>query len=119
LLYLACGALLLAVVYTQPGTGWAGTLLVGRPARLIAVIGLHSYSIYLWHINPVRYALIGALTEKLKPFLGLTGQWIVLTTTYLAVSLLTGIVLGKLIEKPALLLRDRLFPARAKALIQG
>jgi peptidoglycan/LPS O-acetylase OafA/YrhL len=108
-LYLACGAMLLALLYMEPD----GKLLTNPIAKLIAGIGYYSYSIYLWHINPPRYVLISMTEERLKPFLGVTERWALLTMLYMVVSVLTGILLGKLIESPMLHLRDRLFPSRA------
>ena len=70
-------------------------------ARLVASIGFYSYSIYLWHLPVVR-VLDSTFAGKLSP-----NAWLV---AYLAGSLITGMVLGRLIEWPALQLRDRWFP---------
>lgn len=69
--------------------------------RGVARIGFYSYSIYLWHL-PVARVLDATLAGQLTP-----NTWLL---AYLAGSLLAGFVLGRLIEWPALKLRDRWFP---------
>jgi len=89
------GALLVLVAATAP---------VRQPnllSRGVARIGFYSYSIYLWHL-PVARVLDATLAGKLTP-----NTWLL---AYLAGSLLVGFVLGRLIEWPALKLRDRWFP---------
>lgn len=73
----------------------------GFGLRAVAKIGLYSYSIYLWHLPVVR-VLDATLTQQLGP-----NTWLLV---YLASSIGVGIVLGRLIEWPALQLRDRWFP---------
>lgn len=76
----------------------------------VARIGFYSYSIYLWHL-PVARVLDATLAGKLTP-----NTWLL---AYLAGSLLVGFLLGRLIEWPALKLRDRWFPKlHASARIQ-
>lgn len=78
--------------------------------RGVARIGFYSYSIYLWHL-PVARVLDATLASQLTP-----NTWLL---AYLAGSLLVGFLLGRLIEWPALKLRDRWFPKpQASALIQ-
>lgn len=94
-LFAFAGALLVLAAVTAP---------IGSPnpiARMVASIGFYSYSIYLWHLPVVR-VMDSTLAGKLSP-----NAWLL---TYLAGSLVTGIVLGRLIEWPALKLRDRWFP---------
>lgn len=98
------GTLLVLVAATAP---------VRQPnllARGVARIGFYSYSIYLWHL-PVARVLDATLAGKLTP-----NTWLL---AYLAGSLLVGFLLGRLIEWPALKLRDRWFPKpQASATIQ-
>jgi peptidoglycan/LPS O-acetylase OafA/YrhL len=72
--------------------------------RLIAWIGLYSYGIYLWHVSvvaPSEYvaqrlpAQVGAVFLAIAPMLG---------------GIVLGVLTTKLIEFPALTLRDRFFP---------
>jgi peptidoglycan/LPS O-acetylase OafA/YrhL len=82
----------------------AATAPVRQPnllARGVARIGFYSYSIYLWHL-PVARVLDATLAGKLT-----SNAWLL---AYLAGSLFAGMVLGRLIEWPALKLRDRWFP---------
>lgn len=124
-------ALVAAVVFFrfQPDTPWAASLgwdmadllgitllmLLYRPDptrrrsavyRLVAWIGVYSYGIYLWHVAVIAPLVLmaGHLPH------GLAAVWIGL------VPVVTGIGVGaaftKLVELPALRLRDRLFPRR-------
>ena len=51
LIYLAYGAILLAILSTEPGKGWLGYLLKSGVGRIVAWAGIYSYSIYLWHLD--------------------------------------------------------------------
>ncbi len=94
---LGSGALLLVALYA--GWNW----------RPLALVGTHSYSIYLWHI-PIR-------------FLGL--DWVspncpvpLVISIYLFVAIAVGIAASTIIETPFLAWRDRLFPTRTAAMPQ-
>lgn len=64
--------------------------------KLLCFIGIHSYSIYLWHLMVKDY--LNLLSLDKYTFLSL----------YLILSLLIGIVLSFLIERPFLILKERL-----------
>jgi peptidoglycan/LPS O-acetylase OafA/YrhL len=74
------------------------------PAWLVR-IGISSYSIYLWHYA-VRYWVV--------PQVGLTPDtthgYLLLLTVALGCSVLVGMGMERLIERPALQLRDRVWP---------
>ena len=81
----------------------------GKPtvgAGLLATIGEHSYSIYLWHILVSNTWLLMIIKRNRIPADLVT--WTVLS---LIASITAGILSSYLIEKPALKLRDRWFPA--------
>jgi peptidoglycan/LPS O-acetylase OafA/YrhL len=67
---------------------------------LVAFIGFHSYSIYLWHL------MIKKMIDYYKPDLQIE------TMLYLLLSTSTGILLSLFIEKPFLKLREYLFMQR-------
>lgn len=74
--------------------------------RWIAAIGLYSYGIYLWHVSvlvPVK-TLTPHLPASVAPV------WMACGPYLLGIPL--GIVFTRLIEFPALRVRDRLFPRR-------
>jgi peptidoglycan/LPS O-acetylase OafA/YrhL len=110
-LYVGYGCILLACVYTAPGDGPLGKIIFSLPARGLAWIGLFSYSIYLWQADlgsiPVRRWIMPHLPKHPTSV-----YWAMSTSIYLAVTIITGIVMSKLIEMPVLALRDRFFPPR-------
>lgn len=90
----------------------AGALLIGalnlnlpdsRLVRGFARIGTYSYSIYLWH---------GVANIATRPMLSFGIDWQVYAVAYVIGAGLLGILTAKLIEMPALAIRDRYFPAR-------
>jgi peptidoglycan/LPS O-acetylase OafA/YrhL len=72
------------------------------PAFAFAFIGRHSYSIYLWHVVAVHWLV------KVPP------KWFRFPL-YAFTAVVLGIVMSKLVEFPALKLRDKLFPRNKDA----
>lgn len=111
MLYFGYGMILVAFVYTNPGEGISGKLLSSPPARVVAAIGVFSYSIYLWQfdvaVNPVEYHVVPHL-----PHHPLTLLWLLGSTVYLLMAVVAGVLAAKMVEIPALAVRDRLFPPR-------
>lgn len=99
-LYLGFGGVLLVSLYGK----WRG-----RPGWLVgglAWVGAYSYGIYLWHMFARTYGLMaleGVLRRPLPYGVGLA--------VYLAGSVALGWATSRLVERPALALRERLFPA--------
>ena len=79
------------------------------PIRVIAYVGLYSYSIYVWH-EPYGQAVIKRLIQASS---GETPYGFALGAFIIA-SVVLGVVSYRLIETPSLRLRDRLFPTRFK-----
>ena len=83
-----------------------------RPARLVGWVGVYSYSIYLWHmdvgVSPV-YCWLSPLWRSLPR----GWQWLPCVALIIPMSVLGGAAMAKLVEFPALRLRDRLFPSLA------
>lgn len=115
LLYTGYGCLVIAILHVRAGAGFAGRLLASPPARAIAWIGRYSYTIYIWMAmfagRPVE-----ALFHRL-PHLPPTIAWPTSMALYLLLAIAAGVVGGKLVDGPLLTLRDRLFPARATAIL--
>jgi peptidoglycan/LPS O-acetylase OafA/YrhL len=95
----------MALSLTTNLIGFSSLVLWAIPRRfkycgIVAEIGRYSYSIYLWQ-------MILALLWHLRPMtlLGFSG--------YLGSSLVVGILACVIVEEPALLIRDKLIPARA------
>jgi peptidoglycan/LPS O-acetylase OafA/YrhL len=82
-------------------------------ARGLGWIGLHSYSIYLWHVT-----MMGIVDEKILSRLGFDlsqpGPWILNRFLLCCAIVSGGWLMARIIEWPVLKLRDRYFPSRSK-----
>lgn len=87
-----------------------GATLRCRPWSALCVAGRHSYSVYLWHVPTI--IVIGITLDRFAPA---TSMWIRLVIALL-LSFAVGIVISRLVEVPALRLRDRIYPSRSGAL---
>jgi peptidoglycan/LPS O-acetylase OafA/YrhL len=102
-IYLGSASLLsVAITLPLPENAWV---------RVLSGLGSHSYSIYLWHI-PIVDWVAPALSQKM----GASHVWYYYSSIYLLGSLGIGVVLSDLLETPALRMRDRWFPSRARPL---
>jgi len=111
MLYLGYGAILIAAVYSTT-QDWFGRLLHSWPARVIGLVGVFSYSIYLW-----QYDLAIWPFESLLPHLPHIPPKIyypLLQPTFLALACVGGAIMAKLVEVPSLALREKLFPSRVR-----
>lgn len=97
--YVGSGMLLVGVLLSQ--------VPAGRIVRTLAVLGGYSYSIYLWHMP------VGAWGGRLMELGGAGGDhlFVARMAVYLLGSLALGVLMAKLVEVPALRLRNRWFPA--------
>lgn len=116
LLYLGYGAILLAAIFTPLESGWAGKIMQSIPCRLIAFLGFYSYSIYLWHISFRN--IVFEYQRPLLIFVPPIIQWPVGMFIYLAGVSIVGYGAGAAIEMPMLKLRDRMFPSKAKPIVE-
>ncbi len=106
-LYVGFGLILLVSLHrTRSGASELDPLWRG-----LAGIGLYSYSIYLWHI-PVRHFGLGSL----RMAVGGPLPYALELGLFVAGSIVVGIAMAKLVEMPALRLRDRMFPSMSKPL---
>jgi peptidoglycan/LPS O-acetylase OafA/YrhL len=79
--------------------------------RFIAWIGLYSYGIYLWHVSVVALAL--SLERHFPRWAVPAWEWVGVPV----LGILVGIFFTKLVEFPALKLRERLYPRRVDSAV--
>lgn len=99
-LYIAFGAMLILTLYQENRKRPEP----GRGGRAFAAMGRYSYTIYLWHVP------LAQLFAFLAPRFGMVNQYL-LHAVYFATTMAVGVATSKLVELPALRLRERLFPA--------
>lgn len=95
--------------YLAAGGVLVGALMCQVPANRVTVqlakLGAYSYSIYLWHMALMYYAI---------PQLRDAGvSWQIRSAIYLVGAFVIGIAMAKLLELPVLRIRDRWFPSRS------
>ncbi len=95
--YFGAGMLLVALVDREE-------LFKGKFWALIAFIGSHSYSIYLWHVF---------IISSCEPARKFYDSWYAYYFLCLAGSITMGVMMARLVEYPALWLREKWFPDRA------
>jgi peptidoglycan/LPS O-acetylase OafA/YrhL len=88
-----------------------GVLLSSIPQNrfvVMATAGTYSYSIYLWHVPLNIWGI-----PLLEYTSGRSPDFSVQVAVSIFGSLALGLVMAKIVESPALRLRDRWFPSRA------
>jgi Predicted acyltransferases len=76
---------------------------------ILAVIGLSSYSIYLWHMAVIRWGVEGF--HRLFPNTSI--HFVVEFWLYFVVSICLGLLMAKLVENPTQQLRNWLYPPKS------
>jgi peptidoglycan/LPS O-acetylase OafA/YrhL len=102
-LAIAFGAMLILTLYQEEKRKRPEP---GRGTRAFAAMGRYSYTIYLWHVP------LAQLFAYLAGRLGGVNQYL-LHAVYFATTIALAVAVSKLVEFPALRLRERLFPMPA------
>lgn len=114
LIYLGVGCLLLCLIY------WDGHLprqidrILSPVSNVLIVIGLNSYSIYLWHLPVAKWGI--TLIKRVYPY---QIHYVVEFWIYLVGSIALGIIMNKLIEEPVMELRKKLYPSPSTITIKN
>ncbi len=83
---------------------------VMRPLlKLLGAVGAYSYSIYLWHMPVATASAKYIWTRFLNP--EHPASLMLLAVAYVLLAVVVGMILYRIVEKPALAVRDRMFPA--------
>ena len=117
MLYTGFSCILLAAVYATPETGLLGRMLVSPPARLLAWIGLFSYSIYLWQFDLAQFPVMYHLNHRVREYFPVVLHWPIVNGTFMVLAIITGAMMSVIVERPALALREWLFPSRTTGAI--
>lgn len=112
MLYLGYGILLMLFVSTEPGSGLLGRLLYSPIGRAMAWMGVLSYSMFLWHYDFGELVLMEHLTWIVPQQSPDAIRWSAGLLLYVALVTAVGFIMSKLIEEPALKLRNRIWPSR-------
>jgi peptidoglycan/LPS O-acetylase OafA/YrhL len=106
-IYLGFGGILILTLYSdaERGPEFLSWLKKSKVSDLAGYFGMYSYSIYLWHLM-IPLHLRGTL-NLFWPGAGETAFF----WSYILLSLAVGVALSRLIEYPALHVRDRFFPS--------
>ncbi|MCY0966940.1 acyltransferase family protein [Parathalassolituus penaei] len=113
--------------YTFLALGWAGVLyLTGvyssyfskfRIFNAAAFLGKYSYPIYLFHVY-CQKAISIQLEQGWLADYGNSARWAFVALIYFISSIVLGVLIGLLVEKPLLALREKIRPRRILAIYQ-
>jgi peptidoglycan/LPS O-acetylase OafA/YrhL len=98
LFHAACAIAILLLLENEGERLAPGNKIISGLISAVCFIGVYSYSVYLWHL-PVQNILTRYIEASY-----------IESVLYISISLVVGIGLSWLIEKPMLKIRDRYFP---------
>ena len=110
---LGAAAFLISAYHTRAADFGRWARLVVPVASMVASVGAFSYAIYLWHVTTMGI-LEREFGARVLAWAGgpSPAAWLVCATAVSLGAILVGVVASKVVERPVLSLRDRLFPSR-------
>jgi peptidoglycan/LPS O-acetylase OafA/YrhL len=114
-LYLGFGLFVLGWIHLAESHRFWQRLFDGPLATVLGWIGFFSYSIYLWHVDLAKTPLDKLFTVERFGSWSPTLTWLAANVLFVLGSVMIGVVMAAMFEKPSLALRDRLFPSAAGA----
>jgi peptidoglycan/LPS O-acetylase OafA/YrhL len=111
ILYLAFGGLVIAAG-EYPEAGLRAPLVIRAPMKALAFIGGYSYTIYLAQAVLVDLPAVGAMFRLARRIL-VDDNWVD-RIGFVVLSVPLGIALSHVVERPALRVRERLWPSASK-----
>jgi peptidoglycan/LPS O-acetylase OafA/YrhL len=112
LLYIGYGCVIVAAMTLDENSPRVRAVVSSLPSRALLLVGASSYSIYLWHWHFARSPFLSLAKGPTIATWPPTLRWLAFMAAYVGAAVLVGYVAGRLVEMPALALRDRLFPSR-------
>jgi peptidoglycan/LPS O-acetylase OafA/YrhL len=118
MLYLSFG-IVVAAAAKYPSYGAASKGPFGSMLRILAFLGIYSYTIYLFHA--IVFGIPGAETLRqaalalLVPQVGQHAAIWMDRVVFLSISIAGGVALSHLVERPFLRLRERVLPAAGRS----
>jgi peptidoglycan/LPS O-acetylase OafA/YrhL len=108
-LYIGFGGLLLVSVYGLPKENRPYPRVLTAIGTALAFVGTNSYGIYLWHLPVANWGFM--LLRRLYRPLDYRLEFVI----YVLASIAVGVLMTKLVERPSLWLRERIFPSRGRS----
>jgi peptidoglycan/LPS O-acetylase OafA/YrhL len=105
LMYLGFGGLLMLFVYSPSFTLQVKRITGERLFSAVSHVGLYSYSIYLFHMLVHTH-----LHKIVYKWLELDIHFRIYFVFYFAFSIITGVIIARMLEFPILRLREKMFP---------
>jgi peptidoglycan/LPS O-acetylase OafA/YrhL len=114
---LGSGAFLIAILHIRASDLGCCERFLTPLAKLVAIVGVYSYAIYLVHVTVIRISEKSLAGRIYSLFGGATGTaWLLAVLMLSSIAIIAGMMASRLIEWPVIRLRDKLFPPPSASL---